>query len=820
MFIAGEVFFRFRPRRPQDGLTVPLQLQMLPSEMLPLNRNEVTPGGNVIRQGIEFDAIGRRVAYHFLRRHPGDMTDPGLAGEIVRIPASEIVHVIDPVDAGQLRGVSRFAAGIVKLFLLDQYDDAELDRKKVAAMHALFITTPAPAEPLDAAEGRDENDERTIDLQPGQITMLEPGEEVQTSAPADVGQTYEPFQYRTLLQVSAALGVPYAYLSNDMLKANYSNSRLALLEFRRRIEAYQHAVIVWQLCRQVWARWMDTAVLAGALELPDYDERRREYLACCVVAAEVGLGRSAEGCARRDRADRCRPQEPHAGAGRARLRRRAGRCRDCCRQGAGEIARPDLRIGRASSDASVERSDRDVRRRSQPLKSPRSALADDRPASCSVPRVRDAADDRARQARGDPQRACAAACRRRLRTRRCAKPIPRRQTSVTVERIAVVSVVGTLVGRSGYLDAASGLVSYADIGDAIAAAMADPTVRGVILDVDSPGGEVGGLFDLVEQIGAIKARASKPLWAVANENALSAAYAIASAADRLYVTRTGEVGSIGVVAVHVDESGADAKAGLAWTFVFAGERKVDGNAHEPLSERARATIQADVDRLYGEFCTLVAANRRLDVEAVRATDAAIYRGELAVRAGLADRVGTLDLAIAEMATELDRAASMTRITANSIPKRSPSMATNETEVIQPNADQPPLASQAAPHAATSDRAPDPMTAPTSSPAIAPDPAAESRTADRLRAEFAEIATLAAQAARLGVTVDAADAMRKGISADALRRSVLDTLATRAEATSIVAAAPSTPAAGDSPIVRRAKERAAAARAADHRGAPR
>ena len=268
VFIAGEVFFRFRPRRPQDGLSVPLQLQMIPSEMLPLNRNEVLANGNVIRQGIEFDAIGRRVAYHFLRRHPGDITDPGLAGEIVRVPAFEIVHVIDPVDAGQLRGVSRFAAGIVKLFLLDQYDDAELDRKKVAAMHALFITTPAPTEPLDAVEGRDENDERTIDLQPGQITMLEPGEEVQTSAPADVGQTYEPFQYRTLLQVSAALGVPYAYLSNDMLKANYSNSRLALLEFRRRIEAYQHAVIVWQLCRQVWARWMDTAVLAGALTFP------------------------------------------------------------------------------------------------------------------------------------------------------------------------------------------------------------------------------------------------------------------------------------------------------------------------------------------------------------------------------------------------------------------------------------------------------------------------------------------------------------------------------------------------------------------------
>ena len=110
--------------------------------------------------------------------------------------------------------------------------------------------------------------------------MLEPGEQVQTSDPADSGATYEPFQYRTLLQVSAALGVPYAYLSNDMIKANYSNARLALLEFRRRTEAYQHAVMVWQLCRRVWARWMDTAVLAGALAIPGYEANRRQYLGC------------------------------------------------------------------------------------------------------------------------------------------------------------------------------------------------------------------------------------------------------------------------------------------------------------------------------------------------------------------------------------------------------------------------------------------------------------------------------------------------------------------------------------------------------------
>lgn len=386
-------------------------------------------------------------------------------------------------------------------------------------------------------------------------------------------------------------------------------------------------------------------------------------------------------------------------------------------------------------------------------------------------------------------------------------------SSVTVERIAVISVIGTLVTRSGYLDAASGFQSYADISGAIAAAIDDPSVRGIILDVDSPGGEVGGLFDLVEQLQTARNARLKPLWAVANESALSAAYAIASAADRLYVTRTGEVGSIGVVAVHIDESGADEKAGLAWTFVFAGEFKVDGNAHEPLSDRARATIQADVDRLYGELCALIAGNRGLSTAAVRATDAAIYRGEPAVRAGLADRVGTLDLAIAEMVAELDRAAPMTR-TSNPRSRRSPSMSTDETERIQQHANEPAVVSE--PAASTSP----PTTEPGPSPGQAsiPERPAEtglaSSAADKLRAEFAEIAAIAAQAARLGVTVDAADAVRKGVSADALRRSVLDTLAARAEATNVIAAAPSPgPAAvGDSPIVRRARERAAAARA--------
>ncbi|WP_323037707.1 phage portal protein [Pararhodobacter sp.] len=276
VFLAGEVFFRFRPRRTGDGLSVPVQMQMLPSEMLPLEQTGVSAAGNPIRQGIEFDRIGRRVAYHFLRRHPGDSTDPGLSGEIVRVPATEVIHVIDPVEGGQLRGVSKLAPAIVKLFLLDQYDDAELDRKKVAAMYAMFVTSPAPENPL-APE--DEDGPEGVEISPGQIVRLDPGEDVTIGQPADSGGTYEPFQYRTLLQISAALGIPYPYLANDMVKGNFSNSRLALIEFRRRVSAWQHSVMVWQLCRPVYARWMDAAVLSGALTLPRFEANRSQLLA-------------------------------------------------------------------------------------------------------------------------------------------------------------------------------------------------------------------------------------------------------------------------------------------------------------------------------------------------------------------------------------------------------------------------------------------------------------------------------------------------------------------------------------------------------------
>ena len=278
MFVAGECLVRLRPRRAEDGLLVPIQLQLLQSEMLPFEKTEAAANGNRIRCGIEFDAIGRRVAYHFRRRHPGDSTDQGFAAtETVRVLAEDVLHIYRPIDAGQIRGLPHVAPAMVRLFLLDQYDDAELDRKKTAAMFAGFITKTAPEEQLMGEIEATDDSGATVSLEPGTLQVLLPGEDVKFSSPADVGGGYEAFQYRTLLSVSASLGLPYHLVTGDVRQANYSSLRAELVEFRRRVEQLQHGVVAHQLCRPVWARWLETAVLSGALDLPDFARAPARY---------------------------------------------------------------------------------------------------------------------------------------------------------------------------------------------------------------------------------------------------------------------------------------------------------------------------------------------------------------------------------------------------------------------------------------------------------------------------------------------------------------------------------------------------------------
>lgn len=223
---------------------------------------------------------------------------------------------------------------------------------------------------------------------------------------------------------------------------------------------------------------------------------------------------------------------------------------------------------------------------------------------------------------------------------------PPRSTHAGAPGIAVIPVLGTLVKRTAGLNAASGLTSYTEVGVMIETALADPQVAGILLDIDSPGGEAAGSFELARQIR--EATKTKPVWAVANDSAFSAAYAIAAAADRLIVTETGGVGSIGVIALHVDQSVRDANEGYRFTAVTAGNRKNDFSPHEPLTDTARAELQAEVDRLYGLFVDHVAAMRGIDARVIRATEAGLFFGANAIPAGLADAVGTLDAALADL----------------------------------------------------------------------------------------------------------------------------------------------------------------------------
>jgi len=370
-----------------------------------------------------------------------------------------------------------------------------------------------------------------------------------------------------------------------------------------------------------------------------------------------------------------------------------------------------------------------------------------------------------------------------------------------VEGIAILPVLGTLVRRSSYIAAASGLTSYHDIEAMAEAAFADPQVKAVLLEIDSSGGEAGGVFDLAQRLRALSKTSGKPLLAISDEAALSAAYAIACAADRVWLTRTAEVGSIGVVAVHVDESVADAKAGLNYTFLHAGAHKVDGHPHAPLPEPVAADIQTDIEQLHDQFIALVAGFRRLTPEAIRDTEARLYRGDAAIQAGLADQIGTRSEAIAALQRQLAMSASRslrTKSAALSASRTTSSpqeISMNDHNIVTPVDDDQENTSQTP--------AQSPQTPPLDEAAIT------AQVEQRLRRQLAELTEIAAQAKRLGVTVDPAQALARGVTPDALRQSVLKQAAERDVAQDIVADAPQQPhtkpqSVADSPLVKAAQ----------------
>lgn len=214
--------------------------------------------------------------------------------------------------------------------------------------------------------------------------------------------------------------------------------------------------------------------------------------------------------------------------------------------------------------------------------------------------------------------------------------------------VAVISASGALVHRSRMDGASSYLLGYNELALQLEDALSNPDVHAVLQVMDTPGGEVSGAFEYADRIHA--QRGKKPIWAIADSLAASAGYLGGSAFDQLAVASTGYVGSIGVVMRHVDLSRKLANDGVQVTHIFAGDHKIDGNPYEPLPTSVRADLQAEIDSLYTLFVDAVVRNRGLSAQAVRNTQANIYRGQSAVSLGLADRVATTDQLITELAS--------------------------------------------------------------------------------------------------------------------------------------------------------------------------
>lgn len=216
-----------------------------------------------------------------------------------------------------------------------------------------------------------------------------------------------------------------------------------------------------------------------------------------------------------------------------------------------------------------------------------------------------------------------------------------------VDGVGVLDIGGVLAHKTrADMKTCDMILGYDRIAAQLDAALADRDVNSILFNLDTPGGEVAGAFDLAAKIYA--ARGIKPMAAVASDFAASAGYLIGSAAGRLAVTQTGNVGSIGVVLRHVDMSAAAQKEGVNVTFIYAGAHKVDGNPFQPLPDSVRADFQANVDKLYGMFVQSVSRHRGMELERVRDTQARVYTGSEAVDAGLADLVATPDEMIQDM----------------------------------------------------------------------------------------------------------------------------------------------------------------------------
>jgi len=271
--VAGEVFIRRRARSIASGLAVPLQIQLIEADCVPLGHHRDLPNGSRIRDGIEFNARGQRTAYWLYPEHPQDDTRRG-ATSLLRVAARDIIHHYSPLRPGQRRGEPNAVRSLLPAHTFDSYEDAELVRKQTRAPFTGAVTREAYTDqefrfdPFTGAPIVTGDSMPQVDVEPGTFLGLAPGEKLDLFNADDTGAGLAEYSRQVLLKIAAGFGVPYELVSGDWKNVNDRLVRAVLNEFHRSIEAAQDHLLIHQLCLGVWSWWMDAAVLSAALKPP------------------------------------------------------------------------------------------------------------------------------------------------------------------------------------------------------------------------------------------------------------------------------------------------------------------------------------------------------------------------------------------------------------------------------------------------------------------------------------------------------------------------------------------------------------------------
>ena len=273
----GEVLVRRRTRRPDDGLPVPLQVQLLEIDWLDSSKQGTSPTGGQIINGVEYDPLGKPRAYWLFGSHPGDTQRVArLTSEPVS--ARDIIHLFAPSRPGQGRGITRFAPVIARARDLMLYEDAELQRKNLETRLGIVVSgdissmeNPPAQFGLGDTAGAD--GKRTYGdlgvLPSGGITEIPPGVNMQQIEPK-VSSDFVGYCTLNLHLIAAGIGVPYESMTGDMTKVNFSSARIRQIDFRRDCEQTQWLVVVPRLCNVLWKWFVDAAVLGGAQRKAEY----------------------------------------------------------------------------------------------------------------------------------------------------------------------------------------------------------------------------------------------------------------------------------------------------------------------------------------------------------------------------------------------------------------------------------------------------------------------------------------------------------------------------------------------------------------------